>query len=480
MAAPTRVSSSASAFNTSTTPKTVSGVSVQAGDLVVVSAGSENGNSTASDPTSTGYTFTLAGTAGSGGSECEANTWYATAPSTATISVTNTVAGGGQWGMEVTVWRNHGGVGNVFAADSNTTTSAPSGALTTTGANSAVDCVVADWNASATAPTYRNLGDTPVQDAGAVSGGAYSIYAWHNPDAGAAGAKTIGLTAPTMRWAMVAVEILAATSGTQYAASGAVISTSATTATVRLRAAVAAAVAVASVASGTATALRPSSGTVPATSTAAGAPTARLVTSGAVASTSATTGNVTSLLPASGSVASTSAAAGSAALESGAQTYPASGTVATTSAVTGAVTSLLTAAGATAATSTTTGAAGLLPGGSLVAQGSAVSVSLATGIIQLRAAAAGAVVCSSTTTGDPAARLVAAGSASSSSTAAGSIAASLVASGSATATSTITGSAGIYDPSIPPLPTTGVSLTVSTGTRGLTVTTEARSLEVST
>lgn len=40
--------------------------------------------------------------------------------------------------------------------------------------------------------------------------------------------------------------------------------------------------------------------------------------------------------------------------------------------------------------------------------------------------------------------------------------------------------AQIFDSSIPPLPTTGVSLTVSTGTRGLTVTTEARDLEVST
>ena len=217
MAAPTRVSTTASAFNTSTTPKTVTGIAVQAGDLVVVSSGSENGNSTASNPTSTGYTFELEGTAGSGGNECEANTWSAIAPSNATISVSCSVSGGGQWGMEVTVWRDHGGIGNVFAADSGTTTSAPSGALTTTGANSAVDCVVADWNASATAPTYRNLGDTPVQDAGAVSGGAYSIYAWHNPDAGAVGAKTIGLTAPTMRWAMVGVEILGSSGGSSSA-----------------------------------------------------------------------------------------------------------------------------------------------------------------------------------------------------------------------------------------------------------------------
>jgi hypothetical protein len=40
--------------------------------------------------------------------------------------------------------------------------------------------------------------------------------------------------------------------------------------------------------------------------------------------------------------------------------------------------------------------------------------------------------------------------------------------------------AQIFDTSIPPLPITGVSLTVSTGTRELSVTTESRSLEVST
>lgn len=252
----------------------------------------------------------------------------------------------------------------------------------------------------------------------------------------------------------------AGSGGTQYAASGVAASTSTTTATVRLRAAVAATVAAVSVASGAVTALRPSSGTVATTNTVAGA--------------------VTSLLPASGSVASTSAATGSAAVQSGAQTYPAAGTVAATSSVAGAVTSLLPANGVAAVVSTTTGAAGLLPGGSLVAQGTVVSVSLAAGVIHLRAAAAGAAVCLSTTAGSPAARLVATGSATSTSTANGAIAARLAVSGSAASTSAAAGSAGIYDPSIPPLPITGVSLTVSTGNRGLTLTAEARSLEVTT
>lgn len=292
----------------------------------------------------------------------------------------------------------------------------------------------------------------------------------------------------------------AGSGGTQYAASGAVASTSTAVGVVGLRAVVSAAAAAVSIAAGSVTALLPSSGAVPVSSTATGVVTSRLPASGAVVATSTAAGAVASRLPVSGTVAVVSTISGSAGVQGAAQTYPASGSVVVSSAASGSagmlavasgavpvastasgsVTSRRPVAGAAAVVSAVSGDATVLPGGSLVARGTVVAVSIADGTIRLRAAVSGSVVCSSMASGSLAVRMPASGSTAAITTAAGAVSARLAVSGVASSTSTSSGNAFVIDPSVPPLPTDGVSLTVSVEQRGLTLTGEARDLEVST
>lgn len=406
MAAPTRVTSSASAFNTSTSPKTVASIAVQAGDLIAVSGGAENANTTLGTPTSTGLTFTLRGSQTAGaGTQCSAYAWTAPIDTTATISVSCTATGGGVWGYEVSVWRGHGGVGNVFSGNSGTSSTAPSGALTTTGANSAVDLVCADWNASLTAPTYRSIGDTPVQDSTFASGATYAIHCWHNPDGGAAGAKTVGISAPTMRWVMVGVEILGATSGTAH----------------------------------------PATGTAVVTTAASGSPVARMVATGAVAVLTAASGAPAALRPASGTNNSTTSAAGAPTA-----LHPATATTPVTTTAAGAPVARHPATGAIAVTTTAAGSPGVLAGsGSLAATGVIPVVTSTSGTASQRHAATGAATVTTSASGAPTARHTAAGACGVVSTAAGSPSARYVANGTVIVVTSAVGTAFVFDPSIP-------------------------------
>jgi hypothetical protein len=512
---PTRVSYNAPSsgnYSGATSPKTTTSFDVVAGDVIIVLCSVENaGNQSVVTPSASGgsvtWTQRVRQPATNNGSTSAAWCWTGAVGATATgITVslarptTDTAL---WWGVSATVYRAHGGVGQVFSGTNGTgANSAPSVAVSCA-ANSAVLCVINDWNAAdGTSRTWRTINGAAETETVYFRDAAHHVaYGGYRADTGAAASITQGLTAPTgQRWVLAGVEILGTTSGTQYAASGTVASTSDAAGTITLRAVAAAAVVAVSVAVGAVTSLLPISGTAVATSATIGAPTALLVTAGAAPATSAASGTVTSLLPVSGAVVATSTASGNAGLQGAAQTYPVdgivsatstvvgtatlravtSGTVSAASAVTGSVASRLPASGATTATSTATGAAGLLPGGSLVAQGSVNAVSTTAGTIQLRAAASASASCSSAITGAAAARLIVSAATGSSSAITGTVAVRMSAAGVAASTSTTSGTAYVYDPSIPPLPTDGVSLTVSADARGLTLTGETRDLEVST
>jgi hypothetical protein len=223
VAAPTRVSVTASAFNASTSPKTLSSLSVQAGDLIVVRASNENAAETFNTPTSTGLTFTAGPNVGSTGSTGRAAVWTAPIASTGTISVALTVGGSTSnwWGFTVSVYRNHGGVGNSGSVNQTAGTGAPSIAITTSAANSAIDWTTADFNAiDGTSRTYLSVNGSPsTEDNYFRDNVHYATYHAYVPDAGTAGAKTVGLSAPTgQKYSGVAIEILPSSSSTPVSA----------------------------------------------------------------------------------------------------------------------------------------------------------------------------------------------------------------------------------------------------------------------
>ena len=215
---PTRVTSSATAFNNATSPKTAD-VSVESGDVITVRFDSETYDS--------GLPTWNAVPAVSGGGltwteqqRVQINNynssllWTATATSatTITVSITYSASNGGYdlwWGFRASVWRGSNGVGNSAKANG---TGLGQLSLTTSSDNSAIDLTVGDWNsidgASRTWLTVNGSAITEETYYRDASGSRYTHYTGYSPDAGSAGSKTVGLSAPTgLKYSIIAVEI---------------------------------------------------------------------------------------------------------------------------------------------------------------------------------------------------------------------------------------------------------------------------------
>lgn len=218
MAAPSFITPDAeTAWNVSTTPKTSATLPANlVGDVIVALAAAENGNATALAPTLTGESFTSRFEGGASGSSCEIDARtavIASAGSSETVSFAATGAGSDWWGANVLTFRASDGVGNV--ASTLAGGSAPSLAITTTQDNSALAVVVADFAAvDGTTRTWRTVnGTTPTAGNGFEltyfrNASHYTVYVAYWPDAGAAGSKTVGLSAPTGQSpSMAAIEI---------------------------------------------------------------------------------------------------------------------------------------------------------------------------------------------------------------------------------------------------------------------------------
>lgn len=220
MAAPTFVTYNDSADWTSSTgvggTHTAGSVSVQSGDILVVVGATESGAITLATPTGGGLTYTQQQkpNADNDSSHAQAYIWTAPATSTTSITVASVSAGGSHYGgIGVYVFRNATVAGSGSAGNENSGT-APSLAITTVGANSAVVFFNADWNAiDGASRTWRTINSiTPTAGNGGEkeygrngNWGSYSAY-WS--DVGTAGAKTTGLSAPTGQLAVsVAIEV---------------------------------------------------------------------------------------------------------------------------------------------------------------------------------------------------------------------------------------------------------------------------------
>ena len=195
------------------TAKTIS-VTVDVGDLLVVLGGTEQGGLTLGTPTGGGLTYTSRQAAVPGPTWSTAYIWTAPSASaqTFTLSITNS-AQSGEWGYNVLRYSAHGGVG--ASNNGNVSGAAPSLGLTTTGDNSAIAIFNADWNATdGTSRTWRSVnGAAATEQSYYRNSASYAAYAGRHVDAAAAGAKTVGLSAPTgQKHTTVAVEILGTSS----------------------------------------------------------------------------------------------------------------------------------------------------------------------------------------------------------------------------------------------------------------------------
>lgn len=214
MAAPTFVGSGRSAYDSDTSPKTVS-VTVQAGDILVVSGVMESSGSSLATPTGGSLTYSLK-TSSNESSYTQTYIWTATATGSATFDVSISSTGPAFWGFTVDQFRDSAGVGASSAASTFNASGAPSLAITTEGDSSAIVAAVGDWNATDGASrTWRTVNSiTPTAGNGGERGyfrdsSRYTEYDAYWSDAGIAGAKTVGLSAPSgQKYAISAVEVL--------------------------------------------------------------------------------------------------------------------------------------------------------------------------------------------------------------------------------------------------------------------------------
>jgi hypothetical protein len=224
--APTIGTPLGSAYNTVTEPKTAGPFTLAAGDfLVVVAAFEDNRTPTTLVPTITttgaaALTFTKAQEVTTT-SHCRVIVYYSqtvVTPGSYTVSEGESSSNVLNYGIDAWPVTASGGVGVSNKADDPTTgapTDAPSLTLSGVSANSAIFMVVGDWAATVVAGhAYLTT------DAGAFTertaqntDGNYSSYSGVYADAGAAGTKVVGMSAPNQTWAIAALEILG-TSGT--------------------------------------------------------------------------------------------------------------------------------------------------------------------------------------------------------------------------------------------------------------------------
>jgi hypothetical protein len=204
---------------TAGTTRVTSSFNVTTGDVLVFVGASDDGNQTFSAPSGGSLTWTSQVNIGTASASCRVVIYTATATATTSMTVTGTIVGSSHWGFRVYQFSD-ASIGSPASSQLGAGV-APSQAITTAAANSALVCICADWNAtdgSTGGPTprvWRTVNSiTPTSGNGLEKdyfrdsgGAAYTVYTAYWDDAGAAGSKTVGLTAPTMKASIAVIEI---------------------------------------------------------------------------------------------------------------------------------------------------------------------------------------------------------------------------------------------------------------------------------
>lgn len=186
----------------------MSGVSINTGDVLVGIVVGENQDAAPLALTENGSSsWVLA--------QDDATTDYAvrlvssyTASSNESITVTATSSGVRFFGCNVVRFSATDGVG--ASAENQGASGSPTLSITTTQDNSAIVVVCTDWNAVSGTQTFtNNFGGSATALTGYPGDSAkYGAAIAYFPDAGAAGSKTIGMSAPTgQKWSISAIEV---------------------------------------------------------------------------------------------------------------------------------------------------------------------------------------------------------------------------------------------------------------------------------
>ncbi len=215
MAAPTFVAQYATAFNSSASPKTaMSAVSISSGDVLVGVGAHENEKGSALAITEDGASSWIVVQGNQLTDFCETRGWTYTASANESLTVTF-IKSVDYFGGNVIRFSGSSGVG--ASAISSSTSGSPSVAITTTQDNSAIVVIVADWNAVSGTQTFTSNGGagSPTNLTGYAGDGAhYGVAIAYYPDAGTAGSKTVGMSAPAgQKWTIIAIEVKGSASG---------------------------------------------------------------------------------------------------------------------------------------------------------------------------------------------------------------------------------------------------------------------------
>lgn len=212
---PTLVAPYSGTWSHTGTTETIAGIDTgasAAGRALVVLAASADSPQTVSSPTGGSLTYTLQ-QSNVIGSNSNTYGWTAIPVSQQTFSLGLTGSSNGNpWSAIVLPWTGSDGIG---ATAKNNGTGGPTVNITTVADNSAVQVIVADWNATlGTTRTWRTVnGYTPTAGNGGekayfTDGSNYTVYCAVYPDVGTAGVKAVGLSAPVgQKYTTVAVEV---------------------------------------------------------------------------------------------------------------------------------------------------------------------------------------------------------------------------------------------------------------------------------
>lgn len=200
-------------WTTSGISKTVS-FAAQAGDILVVFGATGDQSDSLSISASPAVTFGPAKQTVSVSQRCWNSVWVGVAPSTNTFTITLTLGGGVDdvFGALLLVFRSSDGVGN--SGQNNSAAGVATVAITTTQDNSAVCFLQADWDGTDdTSRGFLSVNGAFIEQARDRSAGTITVNGGYYADVGAAGAKTVGMTGPSMRFAATAVEIKGSAGG---------------------------------------------------------------------------------------------------------------------------------------------------------------------------------------------------------------------------------------------------------------------------
>lgn len=201
-------------WNTTTHPKTAA-VDLAPGDALVVCGAAEADGLVISTPTGGGLTYTPLETVVST-NYAAVYTWGVASVSGQTFTLSlDTNNFSLFWGFNAVRFSNSAGIG--ATAQAHVLSGAPSLNIDTTGDNSALVVMVADFNAGdGSSRTWRTVnGITPSAGGGDEltyfrDAAAYTVYVAYYSDAGAIGTCTVGLSAPgSQKYSMAAIEVLA-------------------------------------------------------------------------------------------------------------------------------------------------------------------------------------------------------------------------------------------------------------------------------